>query len=325
MVLASECPAAAGGLPICVTIAAAVAGIVIGFLLGARVNQLHMKVQQVGKAIISLTAVFRAPPPGAGMEGMEQAEDDIDEEEDDPWKKDGEDGRDPLEDFLHTEEIEGLEDHLDLEINPVMMHNIKRVKEAQRLQQIRETLAAEGLSEDDIEARLFSGDVVGPAEAKMNPLALLISLGARASAIRVGQSADAQRKEELKRMQRNINVFLTKTLEVDTSTTQPKERKEKGGGGRMKNAMEVAKDTKRNRFGGDGLTRSLNSIKHAKGARTVFRDNKALVDKELEKVEREEEYPEISHEELKLKEPDDDEEEESGEEDESEDEKELLA
>ena len=118
-------------------------------------------------------------------------------------------------------------------------------------------------------------------------------------------------------MQRNINVFLTKTLEVDTSTTQPKERKEKGGGGRMKNAMEVAKDTKRNRFGGDGLTRSLNSIKHAKGARTVFRDNKALVDKELEKVEREEEYPEISHEELKLKEPDDEDEEESGEEDES--------
>ena len=85
---------------------------------------------------------------------MPWADDEPEEEE----GKDADKEKDALEDFLQTEEVPGLDDHEDLEVSPVIMYQIKLSKDAQRLQMQREALAAEGMTEEEIEARLRGDD-----------------------------------------------------------------------------------------------------------------------------------------------------------------------
>ena len=70
-------------------------------------------------------------------EDFSDPEKDSEAEEDDEGKK-AEDEKDPLDDFLQTDEVQGLDDHVDLEINPVLMHNIKKAKDEERLRKRRE-------------------------------------------------------------------------------------------------------------------------------------------------------------------------------------------
>jgi len=265
------------GQPIFIAIATLLLGLCLGFLIGARSRQLTANIKVLGQAVLSLPSLLKvkAADAGAGLETAEAMKDGEDEREDeDPRDAEAEEN---FEDFLQTGEIPGLEDHVDLEINPVIMYNIKKAKEAQQLQVRREALAVEGLTEDEIEAKLMSNASGGVSDAKPNALAVLISVGARVEPVKGGQNEDAMKRNEMRRTQRNINAFLSKTLEIDTSLKPMKE-----GKGRLKNALDVAKDTKHKPYGDSVIHRETMAARHAKSARKIYRSNNHQITKQLE-------------------------------------------
>ena len=269
--------AASGGVSMGLALAFLVVGLILGFFIGARSRQIVAKIKNVGKAMVSLSSLFKSAEAG-GLDSAEAMKDGEDDEKETEEEGKEAELKDFLDEFLQLEETPGLDDHVDLEINPVIMHNIKKAKEAQRIQQQRAALAAEGLTEDEIETRLNDGDAPKIGGGKPKALSFLISLGARVEASRGAASEEAKKKEEMRRKQRNIKVFLSQTLNVDTAT---KAAGESAKGGRLKNALEVAKDTKLHPVGGTTMRRSLAAKTQAKSARNVYRANKTKVDEQL--------------------------------------------
>ena len=257
---------------------ALVVGLLVGFLLGARTRQLAAKLKEVGRAMRSLTAVFKIKDAGA-MDSAEAMQEGEQEDEEEAKQKDVEEETDPMADFLNLNEEAGLDDHPDIDLNPVMMFQIKKAKEAQKLQKQREELAAEGLTEAEIDERLAEGGHGGGGgDGKPNALAVLIAAGARVTAIRSNNNQEQQKKEELRRQQRNIAVFL-KTLDIDTSVKNSADDAVKGG---KKSALEVARDTKTKPVGGDLHKRVLAQHSYAKSARDLLREHKKVMDAEKE-------------------------------------------
>ena len=121
------------------------------------------------------------------------------------------------------------------------------------------------------------------AEARANPLALLISVGARVEPPTGAKNdQEAQIKNELRRKQRNITVFLSKTLDIEPKA-KPSSDAAPSKGGKKKNAYEVAKDTKIHPVGGEREIRVQRATRQAKSARKLFRANKSTIDSELKK------------------------------------------
>ena len=147
----------------------------------------------------------------------------------------------------------------------------------------REALAAEGLTEDEIEDRIAGGGGggAGVGEARPNALALLISVGARVEPA-TGASSDKEaiKKKEMQRTQRNINAFLSKTYDIEMKS-KPTKSEDATSKGNKKNAYDVARDTKINPVGGPTAKRAINSVLQAKAARRVYRANKTKVDLEM--------------------------------------------
>lgn len=225
--------------------------------------------------MLSLTAVFKVKDSSAmqDAEAMQEGEQENEEEEN---KKDLEEEKDPMADFLNLDEDAGLDDHPDIDLNPVMMFQIKKAKDAQRIQKQREELAAEGLTEAEIDDRIAEGAGGGAGDGKPNALQVLIAAGARVEPVKGKTSEDAIKKTELRRKQRNIAVFLQKTLDIDTTV-----RVDKGGSkGGKKSAFEVARETKTKPVGGDLLTRELKQHSYAKAARDALREHKKVMDAE---------------------------------------------
>lgn len=265
---------------IIIVILVLIIGLMLGFLIGARTRQITAKMKNISKALASLSSLIRMAEAEAQDDGAAAGDDnEMEEEEGKEPDKD-----DPLEEFLQTDECPGLDDHGDVEVNPVIMYNIKLAKDAQRLQQRREALAAEGLSEDDIEERLAGGVEVGGGGGggvRANPLALLISVGARVEATAGSSDIEAVKRSEMRRKQRNINVFLNKTLDIDTRTTPARDGAK---GGKKQNAYDVARNTKLNPIGGSYHKRTIAATSQAKSARRIYRQNKNKLEMTLKPV-----------------------------------------
>jgi hypothetical protein len=192
--------------------------------------------------------------------------------------------KDVLEDFLTQEEITGLDDHVDIDLNPVFMFHIKKAKEAARLEKRLAELAAEGLTEDEIAERMEADDApVG--EGRMNPLQLLISVGARVEPVKGKTSEEFLKKTEIRRKQRNIAVYLQKTFGIDTKMVAAKEAKGGPTGGR-KNALQIANETKSKPVGGPTYEREVTQVKHAKSARLVYRAYKREQDAQKKRKQK---------------------------------------
>jgi len=279
--LPSACASAADGQPIFIAIATLVVGLLIGFLIGVRSKQIAAALAKAAKAILSLPSLLKikAADAGAGLDNAEAMKDGEDEPDEEEMKN--KDAEENFEDFLQTGELPGLEDHVDLEVNPVIMYNIKKAKDAQQQQVRRESLAAEGLTEDEIETKLLGGGAADAAGAKPNALAVLIAMGARVEPVKGGQSEDNVKRNEMRRKQRNINAFLSKTLDINTSITP---NKEAGKGGQKKNALDVARDTKHNPYGNASMKRVSAAARNAKSARALYRKNKNSIQSMLESV-----------------------------------------
>lgn len=207
----------------------------------------------------------------AGMEDAKPA--DGDEEED--AEKQAKDAEETLQDFLDTADAPGLEDHPDTDINPVFMYQIKLAKDHQRMQQQRELMAADGMTEEEIEARMLmqAEGIGGVGEGKQNALAVLIAAGARVEATNNAQNEEALKKTELRRKQRNIAVHLSKNFGIETSTDKPVE-----GVKGKRSAYMVALDTRLNPVGGPKMRREVEQITRAKQARVLYRHYKKVKD-----------------------------------------------
>ena len=274
MVTAEEAAAAAAlGMPLFLAIGLIVVGFCLGFLVGARARQIHLKMMAIPRAVISLLSLFRiSSEKAAGLDGAETQEGEEDEEEEARRKE--EEQEDFIDKFLDADAAEGLDDHPDLSLSPVIMYNIKKNRDAQRLEKIRQTLLAEGLTADEVEERLqimLEGGGRAPG-VKDNPLAVLIAAGARVEGTG-GRSEEQIRSQELKRLQRNVAVYLAKTMDVDTKWKSVQEAKGGGArGGRAQTALDKARETKKTPIGGNVRKLEVGRMAIAKASRDVWRD-----------------------------------------------------
>ena len=127
--------------------------------------------------------------------------------------------------------------------------------------------------------------VEGAGDGRLNALQVLIAAGARVEPVKGKTSEDAIKKSELRRLQRNVAVFLQKTLDIDTKVVPAKEGGSKGG---RKSAFDVARDTKSNPVGGDAVVRELKQHSYAKAARDGLREYKKVMDAEKARKKKKE-------------------------------------
>ena len=247
------------------------AGFIAGFLVGARSRQIVAKLKVVGKAVLSLQMLLKIKEAAAGLEDAEaMAEGDDDDDEGDGKKEE----EHPLDDFLNVDSSEGLDDHHELELSPVMMYQIKKAKDEERKEKLRANLIAEGMTAEEADERLMLASEMGGniGDGKPNALSVLIAAGARVEAVKGATSEDMQKKIEMRRKQRNVAVFLQRKYEIEIKAPALKD----GGDGvrlkgNQKTAYDVARETKLQPFGGKGYARELRRIEQAKSARKVWR------------------------------------------------------
>lgn len=245
-----------------------IAGLLIGFLLGTRARQVVASAKAISGALKSFS--FKIPSLDSAL-GQAQATDDGADDE----KEDGEDESDDLleiENFiLGVDEDATLADHPDVQMSPVILYNIKKAKDQLRVAQRRAALAAEGLDEREVDERMeLEQGSGGGGGGRSNPLALLISVGARVEASAGAENADRIAMQERRRLQRNVDAYLSKANGIEKYKGSEKEHRDQTGG-RLRAAHEVAFETSSKRFGGQIFHREVANVKFAKEARMQFR------------------------------------------------------
>jgi len=255
-------------------------GFIIGFLVGARTRQISAKLKAVGKAVLSLHLLLKIKEAMIGMDEAEAMNEGDDDDREDETGSDAKDGEELMDEFMNSDIVDGLEDHQDIEINPVILFQIKKAKEAQRLEKQKALLMAEGLTEAEADERMAMNAEMGGGvgEARANPLAVLIAAGARVEAAKGATSDEMAKKIELRRKQRNVSVFIQKTYEIETKS-KALDHSEKGSSkGNKKSAFDVARETKYKPVGGETYTRELKAVVQAKSARDLLKAYKVKDD-----------------------------------------------
>jgi len=242
----------------------------LGFILGTRGKQILATLKVMHKALLS-TFSIKIPPTAE-----EDGKDDGDEND---MQGEDEANTEGIDDFLSTDANPAMDDHPEVEINPVLMYLVRKAKDRQReerklkaISEMRDKLVAEGYSEDEIVAKLAEDASMGEGglPVRQNALAVLISVGARVEASAASGSADAQALKDKRRQQKNIDVYLATTQGVETAKTTAPTKNAKGA--RLESAYEVSKRTGVDRFGGGGYLRHVSQPQFAKTARNTFRD-----------------------------------------------------
>jgi len=276
---------AAAEMGIGIAIAFLFVGFILGFLVGARTRQISAKLKNIGKAVLSLHLLLKIKEAMAGMDDAEAMNEGDDDEADDAGGEDDTKKAEELMDaFMNSDPVDGLEDHPDVEISPVIMFQIKKAKEVQRLEKQKALLMAEGLTEAEAEERMTSlaESGGGVSDVRANPLAVLIAAGARVEAARGATSDEMVKKIELRRKQRNVNVFIQKTYEIDTTVKRAEAGDVGGSKGNKKSALDVARETKSKPVGGENYKRELKAVTQAKSARDLLK--KFKIQDDLEKA-----------------------------------------
>ena len=237
--------------------------LLIGFFLGTRARQLAASAKMVGKAIRSFT--IKIPDPGTAQ----AADDGLGEMDSDPFA----DKELDVSDFLNTDPT-ALDDHPDIELNPCLMYQIRKHREQMKEEKRIAALAAEGLSEEEIAQRLLSGDLPVDPNAKQNALAVLIEAGARVLPVSSGDSNQNALIQERRRQQRTVDSYLQKALSVETARSSAFKPARLPGGGKTKNAYEVAMDPALAQDA-DHLKRFQENLRIAKDSRNILRAWKA--------------------------------------------------
>ena len=235
----------------------------VGFIIGTRGRQIVAALKVTGQAVRSFTIKI---PQAASVLGQSTAGDDDDGGEKDEAEED--DKELEIADFFNPADGDvSLADHPDIHLSPVMLYQIKKSKEELRIAQRRAALLAEGFDETEVDERMQMEAMAGGGGggARANPLALLISVGARVEATAGGSSAEAAQLQERRRLQRNVDQFLLRATGVE------KYKPEKEQHGRVKSASEVARETALHPVGGLSRKIAETNIPRAKQARNLLR------------------------------------------------------
>ena len=134
-------------------------------------------------------------------------------------------------------------------------------------------LRADGLTDDEIDMRLSGVGGGKVADVRQNALAVLIAAGARVERSKGAQSDEAAKKEELRRKQKNIGIFLQKEYDIDPFPPPPKSKGDAGheqSKGRRRSASDVANDAKRLGVGSSMYKREIAQMNYARTAREKF-------------------------------------------------------
>jgi len=228
-------------------------GLIIGFVAGARARKL-------AAALAALKQAFKP---------MAHATDDG--EMDDALKEDEDElaALDDVDDFLNNDNIPGLDDHAELEFNPIINYKIKLAKEEQRKEKRRAQLIADGYDPDEMDESEAAAAAGSAGAVKQNALATLIAAGARVTPMAASQNAEAQQREERRRAVRTVDTFLSKSYDVDVTRLAVMH---KSGQKKQRTALEVAKLSQTERAGAGFEKRAIKAIQVAKDARTQFRE-----------------------------------------------------
>lgn len=253
-------------------------GLFLGFLVGARAKVLTA-LRQLGKAVRSFVLkIVQEASSSSSSSSKDSANSASSGGEDDSKLEEELRGEIDLSDvagFLNMAEEPGLDDHPDLYMSPIVLYQIKKHKEEQLQQQRKNFLAAEGHTEEEIEEMMAAGVKAGgeATAARANPLALLISVGARVEAVRKKDNSDALARVERRRMQKTIDVFLNKTRDIAVKREDQKLRTERGA--RIKTANEAAKEILKDDEDAGKAFRLNRNVAAAKMAREQYRYWKA--------------------------------------------------
>ena len=249
-------------------IIAAVGGLLVGFFIGTRARQLAVLAASV-KKLAQAVRSFTIKIPKADDEG-DKGDDDGDDME-----KEGDDSQVlDISDFLSSTST-ALDDHPDMTLNPILMYQIGKAKQEAREKKRIAMLANEGLTEEEIGERLLGNGAMGDGtQFRQNALAVLISAGARVIPISASGTDDTAAANERRRLQRTVEQYLKKDLEIDTSKTAVSSTRAPQGG-RIKSAHDVAAETALVPHGGNHTKRIDSNLRVAKDARNIFREWKA--------------------------------------------------
>ena len=262
-----------GDVSLGLVIVLSIVWLAVGFLMGTRARQIAASLQAVPKALQAFT--FRIPSSDASVLGQQTNKDDGGEDQ--PEEEEEEDIAKSIENFIQSSDADPtLADHPDVHVSPIFTYKIKQMKEEQRAQQRRAALLAEGFDPSEVEERMqieaTSGSGGGGA-GRQNPLALLVSVGARVEPTAGGSSQEHVQLQERKRMQRNVDAYLSKAEGIEKFRPEKAEYNTRDpiSGTRYKAAHEVARETMVTPFGGSNYARNKTNVRVAHDARNTFR------------------------------------------------------
>ena len=190
-----------------------------------------------------------------------------------------------VEDFLNSAAAPGLDDHPELEFNPIFMYNLKKFKDREREDRRRQQLIAEGFEGDELEQMLKEGLTAGGGDiVQRNALATLIAAGARFQPIKSAQNIEDLGREERRRQLRNVDGYLMKQLDADTRRVvvqAPRGRRLSKGTvveARAMSALERAHQTAHVRVSakGENIQRATTMLTTAVSARNQLREIQRL-------------------------------------------------
>ena len=246
-------------------------GFLLGLLVGARFR--------ISAAMKAMLEKMKKDKADAGDEGENEEQ----EEEDEGKLKDLIDQL--LDQYLSRDWVGGLDDHPETTFNPIMMYQVKKSKEElRRKKELEAKLIAAGyeanhldtldpearakLIEELQETKVVMGGNVGSVAGKVrrygstvNSTRILVQQGARfmpgaMTVLGDSDSQEAKLAQEVRERMRVIDSHLQNKDGIDTTKTEVRHKARAGQSGLVKNALEMAKETKYKPFGGAAIRRA---------------------------------------------------------------------
>jgi len=263
-----------------------VGGLILGYVVGARKDLMKM-----------LNKLAAAEADAADKDKGADGDDNEDVGGDEEAQIEG-----LIESFMDRDQVTGLDDHPDTEFNPIMMYQVKKVKDEMRARkQIEALLASRDLPPDHLDtldpkarAELLAemrsdtsvkvagnvGSVAGKVRkygAQQNSTAIMVGVGARFAKGGAGVALDAnavagielKKSQEARDRLRVIDMHLAATHDIDVGRESAKKRAgQMGQHGLLKNALETAKETKFKPYGGEAVRRQEEMATYASRGRS---------------------------------------------------------
>ena len=224
-----------------VLITCAVAGLIVGLFIGG-----FDKIWRFLKRLAAAAAQEAAAAKG-GDDDDQGLDDDDDEADKLP---------DVLESALITEVEPGLDDHADLVLNPIVLYQMRRLKEEARRKKLLEMIEAQEAGEEV------------PMGKKKGQMKILSDLGALSwCGKQVAKGGDAARSQEIRDKMKQIDTHLQVVFEVDTTRASLPRKQMQAGAKKVQSASSLAEELKWHPLDADKAERDTQRAEYARRGR----------------------------------------------------------